>query len=235
LSLKQGFAQLLLGVLLPACYPSGARGPEPVKPIAIDCIAAPWWFVESSGYRLWPEAKWQSGQDTVPRSGDYVAEHLKGSYRLFVATSEGEGAKWIAEWSLKLEPTPAAQDSAWRNRWVHGKRGVHFPLVGRMEYRRGGYINGDRSLAPATGGWTPSADSVRLRYEPAAGIMRLDGAPFDALDAGTPYAIYAIDSAGGFSGRWTTGGFEMAIIPTPLGTIGEQSAGYFCARRDSSR
>ena len=104
-----------------------------------------------------------------------------------------------------------------------------------MEYRRGGYLNSDGKLAPPPENWKPQPDSVRLQYEPTAGLLRLDGAPFDALDAGTPYSIYAVDSAGGFSGRWTTGGYEMALIPTPLGTIGEQSGGYFCARPEGPR
>jgi hypothetical protein len=228
----------MLGVLVTACHSAPARTPEPVKPIGIECVAAPWWFAVlpgSSGYRLWPEAGWQAGQDTVPRSPDSVAERLKGNYRLLVATSEGAGAKWIAEWSLTLEPTPPARDSAWRNLWIDAQRRVYFPLIGRMEYRRGGYLTADGSLTPARNGWTPAPDSVRLWYEPAAVIMRLEGAPFDALDAGTPYAIYAVDSAGGFSGRWTTGGFGISLIRTPFGNIGEQSGGYFCAQRDSSR
>lgn len=237
-ALKRVLTQILLGGLVTACHPAAARTPAPVNSIGVECVAAPWWFTVlrgSSGNRLWPEAGWQAGQDTVPPSSDSVAKRLKGNYRLLVATSEGAGAKWIAEWSLTLEPTPPARDSAWRNRWSHAQRRVHFPLIGQMEYRRGGYLTADGSLTPAPGGWTPAPDSVRLRYEPVARVLGLDGAPFDALDAGTPYAIYAVDTAGGFSGRWTGGGFEITLIRTPFGNIGEQAGGYFCAQRDSAR
>jgi hypothetical protein len=164
-ALKRVLTQILLSGLITACHHAAARAPAPVNSSGVECVAAPWWFTArgSSGNRLWPEARWQAGQDTVARSPDPVAKRLKGNYRLLVATSEGAGAKWIAEWSLTLEPTPPARDSAWRNLWSNGQRRVHFPLIGRMEYRRGGYLSADGSLTPAPGGWTPVPDSVRLR------------------------------------------------------------------------
>ena len=225
----------LIGVVIAACHSSAAPMAPLNRPASIDCLAAPWWFIESSGLRLWPEEEWQSGQDTVPRTPDHVAGRLRGNYRLFVATSEGEGAKRIGEWTLRLERTPAAQDSAWQSLWNGARRRIYFPLIGTMEYRRGGFLNADGSLVSTAGGRTPALDSVRVRYQPALGILELEAAPFDRTDSGTPYAIYAVDSTGGFSGRWIMGGIGIAVIPTPLGTVGEQSGGYFCARRDAPR
>jgi hypothetical protein len=160
-----------------------------------------------------------------------VRQRLEGVYRLLVVTSVGAGAKQLSEWNMTLAPTSPAQESTWRKSWTNDGRLVYFPLVGELAYLRGGHLNGDGKFAPSARPPGPTKDSVRVRYEPTGGVLRLDGAPFEAFDAGTFYWVYAVDAKGGFSGRWLGGGLEVAPIQTPLGTLGEQAEGYFCAQR----
>ena len=146
-------------------------------------------------------------------------------------TTVGTGAKWLIQWDLDLHSTPPDQDSAWQDLSRRQGHEAYFPLEGRKTPLRWGYLHANGVLAPPPDGWKPRPAAVRVRYEPTAGVLGLDGTPFDVLDAGTSYWVYAVDSTGSFTGRWLGGGLLIGLFPTPLGTLGEQSEGYFCAHR----
>ncbi len=198
----------------------------------LECVAAPTWDLQGGPYNLWAEDSWSATGDTVPRSPEYVRVRLAGHYSVLVVTNEGAGAKWVAHWSLQLVPTPPPQDSLWRSRWVHPTRPTFFPLVGLMTYRSGGHLQADGTLAPSPDGQEPGPDSVRIRYEPVAGLLQMETPPFDVLHGGGVYPVYEVAATGAFSGRWATETSGLRPIKTPLGTLVEPENGYFCATRE---
>ena len=180
------------------------------------------------GYRLWPDAPWQSKQDTVSRSAEFVARTLAGRYRMVVIITEGPGLrKFGSEWDLTLEPTPA--DSARRWGRMHQGRADVFPLWGSRKLVRSGYLDEEMRLAhPDSAGQV-----VRVSYF-GGERLTLQGGPFDVMDGGGGFFdVDEVDEPGGFRGRWVEGSLAIYVTPTPLGELGEASKGYFCAFRRS--
>jgi hypothetical protein len=179
------------------------------------------------GYRLWPDAAWQSRQDTVSRPASFVARTLSGSYRLIVIKTEGPGLqKFGEEWTLRLEPPPPDSAQRWA-RMLRGQTDV-FPLWGSRRLVRSGSLN--ESLHPPI---RDSLSAVRLRYY-GGERLSFEGAPFNMMDGGSGiFHVEEVEESGSFSGRWVEGGLAIYVTPTPLGLLGEPSKGYFCAFRES--
>lgn len=158
---------------------------------------------------------------------------MTGSYRMLRVMTLGSSGKHVSEWSLELRPTPGGQDSAWRRRWNSPQNQFAFPVVGQMRLLREGDLRPDGGLTGS--GWGPALDSVRIRYHPASGSVRLEGAPLDVTDAGTFYPVVGLPDSGGFRGTWSDAGFALTIITTEVGKLVEKTEGYFCAYRRQER
>lgn len=176
------------------------------------------------GTRLWPDAAWQSGQDTMSRSADFVVKTLGGSYRMIVVETEGPHLRrWGSEWDLRLEVPPADSVRRWARKYQD--RANVFPLWGSRRLVRLGYLDGDVRPVPPDSVVLP----VRMVYF-GGERLHLEVAPFDVMDGGGGiFYLGEVGDSGDFSGRWVDGSIALYITSTPLGLLGEPSRGYFCS------
>ena len=188
-----------------------------------DYIAPQW---EQRNFELWPDSTWQEDPENVTFSTDSVAIRLAGSYRLVRVQTEGFPGRQVTLWRLRLAPPP--QDSVlWY--WSHF-RGVQLgavalPLIGSLDSVSSVNLPDTAQLVFAESAPT----SVQLTLIPRTQTLTLDVNP--GIDAGTFYSIFAIDSAGGFRGRWSDGSQLIYDVPAPYAAIAEHPRGLFCAWR----
>jgi len=191
------------------------------------CVAASdaW---RGAGNRLWPDDEWQGGQDTLPRSVEWVTKKLSGNYRLLEVASEGYGSvKWVREWNLELSRPDPDSAALWGTRM--GQKVYEVPVAGTKTLLREGPL--DSTTLKARRATSRSEESARINYRGRDRLM-LQSGPYNLVDG--DYALYSIsevDEHGNFAGRWTDGGYGVPMYSTGVGTLGELPKGYFCAFR----
>ncbi len=171
------------------------------------CYAAPW-FTGGSGYRLWPDDAWQSGQDTTRRSTDFVVRQLAGTYRMIEVTTEGVDLRHHAkEWRLTLGRPRADRLAHWTQRWRgHAE---FFPLAGERRLLRAGSLDSTFVSVPEDS----IIQEVRLIYR-GRDHLTLQGAPFEVFGGtGGFYWVWEVAADGSFSGRWEEGGVGHLRYP----------------------
>ena len=191
------------------------------------CVAASdaW---RGAGNRLWPDDAWQGGQDTLPRSVEWVTNRLSGTYRLLEIASEGYGSvKWVREWNLALARPDPDSAALWGTRM--GQKVYEVPVAGTKTLLREGPL--DSATFEVVRATYRTEESARINYRGRDRLV-LQSGPYNTVDG--DYALYSIsevDEHGNFAGRWTEGGYGIPMHSTGVGALGEPPQGYFCAFR----
>jgi hypothetical protein len=203
-------------IALPACAKAQT------SPLPESVCGAP--TAEAPISTLW---ELSSGASEVSAAQIPVADliaRLQGQYRLLIINTEGYSDKAIAIWNLQIDATSASRIAL---PFVGDAPGVTYLMTGTMELDSAFALPGQEPRTERI------SDAVQgLAFDASRGILWLRGAPFRAgADQGSFGRIYRVRADGALSGRWTWPSSSSESVPTPVGPLREQVAGYFCATR----
>ena len=161
--------------------------------------------------------------DSTPKSSETIVQKFAGTYTLLVVTTEGTLEKVLAEYRLTLAPPSPTQLAEIHQLPAAAEGRLLVPLVGVLHYARG--ATGSRKTDGAP--WPDLTGDANFEYWPNRGKLAFSVGL--GIDSGTLFQVTHVEADGGFSGRWTNGGYVAIQVDTPVGAVLEMERGYFCA------